>query len=131
MGALLAVDDLPGIDAVEAGELIDELESHLSLHYPAIFDLEDPERQTAKALLKPVVRRWHEAGTGLTTTITTGPFAERKSGGGGHVLWEQEITDLRKLCGMATGPARPRGSFPPPEPIADLFMRRPSWPRGE
>lgn len=128
MGTWLEPRDVTGVAAETAEELINELESHLSLHYPMPATLTGDQAKMLRALLIPIVRRWHEAGTGLTTQETTGPFLERKSGGGGHVLWDHEKAALRAFCGMRSGPASPRGSFPQPEPIDDLFVRRPSWP---
>lgn len=117
----------PGMfDGVEnAAELIDELEGHLSLHYPALATLPDERKALLVALLKPIVRRWAEVGTGLDTTEATGPFQYRVSGGGGHVLWKREVDDLKALC--STGDDQPDGAplgvFPPS--TDPLFARRP------
>ena len=124
----LSPSDVPGVPETEAAELIRELEVHLSLHY-LLASLDDAKAKSLAALMVPIIRRWAEAGTGLVTQEVTGPFTERRGGGGGHVLWKHEETLLRKLFGMADGSATSRGSFPPPEPIGDLFGRRPSWPR--
>lgn len=128
MGTYLDPGDFSDIDAATAAELIGELEAYLSLHYPFITpDLPAEKLTTLRALLKPVVRRWDEVGTGVNETDITGPFTTRKSGK--HVLWQHEKDALRALGGMASGPATSRGSFPSPEPIDDLFVRRPGWPR--
>lgn len=127
MGEFLSPNEVAGIETVKADELIGELETHLSLHYP-VSSLDAAGKKKLKTLMIPIIRRWDDAGTGLVTQEITGPFTERKSGGGGHVLREHEVKNLRKLCGMDNGPARSRGSFPPAEPTADMFVRRPQWP---
>lgn len=127
MGDFLVAEDVPGIDPQRAAENIAQLEAHLSLHYPCLYDLPPAKAALLKPLLVPIVRRWDEAGTGLTTVETTGPFTERKSGGGGKILWAQEIADLQALCGHVSGAAVSRGSFPPPESLDGIFVRRPGW----
>lgn len=127
MGNFLNADDITGIDSNTAEELIGELETHLSLHYPLITTALGPAKLAQlTALLIPIIRRWEEMGTGVATQEATGPFVDRRSGK--HVLWDHEKAALRVLCGMSSGPARSRGSFPEAEPIDGLFIRRPGWP---
>lgn len=129
MGNFLNPSDVPGVDTSEATELIAELHSHLSLHYPCLDSLTDlAQLDSLRAMLVPIVRRWADGGTGLSVVETTGPFTERRGSGGGHVLWKHEAAALRKLCDAPTpGPPAPRGSFPPPQPMDDLFASRPTW----
>lgn len=123
MGDYLNVDQFPGM--TDAEKLIAELEAHLSLHYPCITpDLPTERKTLLAALLVPVIERWHEVGTGLTVSTVTGPFQERTSGGGGHILWEREIADLRAFCGEPEIGGMPDGSFPAPADTDDLFAHR-------
>ena len=127
MGDFLNADEITGVENADAEELIGELEAHLSLHYPLITPaIGAANLAKLKALLIPVVRRWHEMGTGVATQEATGPFVDRRSGK--HVLWDHEKAALRVLSGTSSGPARSRGSFPAPESIDSLFVRRPGWP---
>ena len=126
MGTYISADAVPGVD--NADELIDELEVHLALHFPCITpDMAAGQLIALEALLKPIVRRWADVGTGVVTTRVAGPFREDVSAGGGHVLLPYEQTALLALCGLSSVGAIPRGSFPPAEPITDVFVRRPGW----
>lgn len=126
--AYLTTSDVPGVR--NASELIAELEAYLSIHHPCLADLPPEKRTILTDLLKPVIRRWGHIGTGVATSEAAGPFRRDLSNGGGHVLWAHEIASLRALCGQpATVPGLPLVSAPPPEPIGDLFARRPGWPR--
>ncbi len=128
MGVYLDSTDFPGVR--NADELIAELEVTLALDFPCLADLPIDRLQLLKDVLKPVIRRWADVGTGITTSETAGRFSRSKSNGGGHVLWEHERSRLRVLCTQpASAGALPLGHFPEPESIADLFARRPSWPR--
>lgn len=119
-------------DVENAGELIRELEAHLSLHFPCLETLPLQKVELLQAILTPVVRRWGEVGTGAGDSWVAGPFqgrgpAVRKDGA--HTLDPVEEQSLRALCGTPTKVAGlPAGSAPPPEPIEDLFVRRPGWP---
>ena len=122
--------DVPGVQ--NAGELIAELEAELALHFPCLAALAADLEKLAilKALLVPVIRRWADVGTGITTSEATGPFSRSKANGGGHTLWAHERARLAALCGVPdTSGALPVGCFPEPERIDDLFARRPGWVR--
>lgn len=123
----LEPSDVPGVK--NAQELINELEAELALHFPCLADITDPAKLTLlKQLLVPVIRRWADVGTGITTSESTGPFSRSKSNGGGHVLWAHERASLALLCDEpVSGGALPLGCFPEPEPNDDLFVRRPPW----
>lgn len=124
MGAYLNPDEFS--DVQNAAQLIAELEAHLSLHYPKLATLPDELKALLPPLLTPVIDRWAEVGTGLDRTEGTGPFSDRVSGGGGHVLWPREMADLRKLCGdpdEEQPDGAPLGAFPPS--TDPLFARRP------
>lgn len=121
--------DVPGVQ--NAAELIAELEEYLALHHPYVADLPEEKLPRLQALLKPVIRRWADIGTGVIDTEQVGPFRRSKKDIGGHVLSGSEALSLRLLCGVeaqSVPAGLPRGSFPEPEPIDDLFMRRPGWP---
>lgn len=125
----LTADDFPDVDNV--GELIAELEAYLSLHYPCLADLAIDKIVLLQAILRPVIRRWGELGTGVGQAWVAGPFQGR-SQTGAHTLEPIEIASLRALC---AAPARiaglPVGSSPEPEQIDDLFVRRPGWPAAD
>ncbi len=129
MGIYLQPADVSG--AKNAAELIAELEGALVLDFPCLATLPPDKLPLLKVVLVAVIRRWADIGTGVTTSEAIGPASRSKSNGGGHVLWEHEKAYLRKLCDLpATSAAGlPRGEFPPVEPIADLFARRPQWAR--
>lgn len=123
----LQATDVPGVP--NADELIAELDVYLALRLPCLNDLDTDQLVQLKSVLVPVIRRWADLGTSVTTSETAGPFQRAKSNGGGHIMWTHELDSLRLLCGQsAGGGALPRGSFPDPEPIDDLFVRRPGWP---
>ena len=125
--AYLQASDIPGV--ANADELIAELDVYLALRLPCLNDLDSGKLTQLKDVLVPVVRRWADVGTAVTTSETVGPFQRGKSNGGGHVMWAHELDSLRLLCGQpSVGGALPKGSFPAPEPIDDLFSRRPGWP---
>lgn len=124
MGTYLNPDQFA--DVPNAAQLIGELEAHLSLHYPKLATLTEPKAALLPPLLVPVIERWAEVGTGLDRTEGTGPFSDRVSGGGGHVLWPREIDDLIKLCADdsdETPDGAPLGDFP--ASCDPLFARRP------
>jgi len=127
MGEWLDEADFVGCDVQDVRETISELEVHLSLHYPTISDgLTDARRRSLRALLTPIVRRWMDIGTGVEGTSVTGPFTDTVKAGL-HVLQPHEQAALAAFCAAAPSGAVPRGSFPPVEPIGDLFVRRPGW----
>ena len=58
----------------------------------------------AKAILRGAVLRWHEAGTGTMTTVTTGSMSatmqpQQRRG----LLWPSEVTDLEAICTQHKG----------------------------
>ena len=131
METYLTAADFAGID--NAAELIRELEVHLSLHYPCLDSLPPGKIPDLQAILAPVIRRWGDTETGAGAGgWTAGPFQGRAPAvpqEGAHTLEPIEKASLRALCGTPIRVAGlPAGSFPAPEPIADLFVRRPGWP---
>lgn len=124
MGVYL--DETMFLDVDNAEELISELEGHLSLRYPGLSpDMEPAKLALLVALLKPVIRRWAAVGTGLDRTEVAGPFQDRISGGGGHVLWEREQSDILALSGTAGAAGLPDGCFPEKSSTDRLFASRP------
>lgn len=122
MQTYLRPDDFP--DVPNAAEVLDELEAFLSLRFPCLDTLDPDKGVLLKALLTPIVRRWGDTGGWVA-----GPF-QKKANTAGRTLEAAEETSLRLLCGQpASTAAAPRGNFPAPEPIDDLFVRRPGWPR--
>lgn len=133
MGIWLQPGDVPGIDEPAITELIAELEAYLSLHFPCLLTLTPDKQALLKALLIPIVRRWNTTDTGSSGQVVAGPFQMRAdSDDQGHSIEPEESASFRLLCGQpAAGGGLPQGHFPRPEPIGDLFARRPGWPPAE
>ena len=128
METLFTTSDFDGID--DAHEVVTELEAFLALRYPRLIDLEDVARDRLLAILRPIVRRWVDVGTGVQASTKTGPFAEslREDGlNAGHTLTEAEMGSLSALCASVGITVLPRSSFPPPESLDGLFARRKHW----
>lgn len=123
MGIWLYSGDFPNLD--DADDVIEELEADLSVSLPCLLDLPQSKLETLRNLLKPVVRRWSGLGTGLGGRSVTGPFQDDLPEGV-RTLQAHEIAKLRALCGSGVG-GEPAGSFPPAEPLLDLFAHRRGW----
>ena len=118
MGDYLHPSDVPGVR--NADELIAELEADLALSYPRLSELPPDRIDLLRAILKPIIRRWGDLGTGVVTKA--GPFEKRA---GSHVLLASErrrITSL--LADVPVDPSGPLGSFPEPQYVDDLFHQR-------
>lgn len=131
MGVYLQPDEFVGIE--NADELVAELEAVVQLRFPCLVDVPIDQQPIITSLLRPVLRRWGEVGTGALKRATTGPFTDEILASAleaGHTLTVFEAASLQALCGGAPSQPLSRGSFPPPEPISDIFVRRPGWARG-
>lgn len=99
MGLFLSPLDFPGIEDAET--LIDDAEALAILSAPCI---ENPElapmkRKAVVAILRGTIMRWNDAGNGVASQQSAGPFSmtvtpqvRRNS------FWPSEITDLQKVC---------------------------------
>lgn len=131
MGVYLQPDEFVGIE--NADELVAELEAVVQLRFPCLVDVRIDQQPIITSLLRPVLRRWGEIGSGALKRTTTGPFTDEILASAlesGHTLTVAESASLQALCGGVPPQPQSRGSFPPPEPINDLFVRRPGWARG-
>ena len=124
---MVSVGRGPFIDIPGADELIGELEAYLAIHYPLLDAVPAARQVHLQAILVPIVRGWAELGTGVGGMTITGPFQDRPATGT-HTLLPHEAAALSALCGLGVGVVLSLGSFPPPEPITDMFVRRPGWP---
>jgi hypothetical protein len=110
MGRYLDVSDLqdfaPDIPAAKAAAMIDDAEYMALLVAPCLdydsedYDLSDNRQGAVKAILRGVVLRWNEAGTGAFQQTTTGPFGatvdtrQQRRG----MFWPSEIDQLQSVC---------------------------------
>lgn len=102
MGMFLNPSDFPGLDGAET--LIEDAEALAVLVAPCLGDddLSDLKVAQARAILRGAVLRWNEAGAGVASQATAGPFshsitpqARRNS------FWPSEIKDLQLVCRVA------------------------------
>lgn len=61
--------------------------------------LEDPDTEEAvRSIIRSVVLRWHDSGSGAVTSQTAGDYSESLSGYGGGRWRPDEINDLQQMC---------------------------------
>lgn len=97
------------IDQAKAEAMIEDAEAYATLAAPCITTSEflaDPAYVAAvKAVLRGVILRWEDAGTGAVTQQGAGPYQQtvdtRSTRKG--MFWPSEITQLRDLCTAFTG----------------------------
>ena len=110
MVAFITVDDLtvfePGLDAVKAQAMIDDAEALAVMVAPCIEDDTFTAQAAVKAILRGAILRWNQAGTGVVTQQTAGPFTQTVSESAHKaVFYPSEITQLQKLCKGSSGRA--------------------------
>lgn len=105
---LLTPEDLTlfaDIDPAKAAAMIEDAEATAASFAPCIDTLEpfSPEYAAAKAILRRVVLRWHDEGTGALERVDSGPFAAsfdtrspRRS-----MFTNAEVKQLQALCGTS------------------------------
>jgi hypothetical protein len=121
MGTFIEPVDLApfaDIDAAKAAAMIQDAEAQAILTAPCITSLTvAPEDETAEAaalrtakvaavvsILRAALLRWHEAGSGVIQTESTGPFSKTTQYQGRRAMfWPSEITDLQGICKDADG----------------------------
>lgn len=99
----LTIDDLApfaSIDADLAAALIDDAVALAARVAPCITDDDFAYAAAAKAILRGVILRYHETGTGAVQSQTAGPYGmtvdtrqERRA-----MFWPSEINMLQDLC---------------------------------
>ncbi len=102
MGKFLDPIDFPGLDEGKAIGLIEDAEALGMLVAPCLETgtLSDPKQAAVRAILRGVILRWSEAGSGVASQLTAGPFSQtitpqvRRNS-----FWPSEIKDLQKVCG--------------------------------
>lgn len=102
--SFLEVSDLlpfaPGIDQAKAQEMIDDAAALAGIVAPCINGEDFTNHAAVRAIIRSVVLRWNEAGTGAAQTVTSGPFSQTldtRSDRRG-MFWPSEITQLQSLC---------------------------------
>ncbi len=107
----LTVDDLLAFASIEeekAEQMIGDAEALAALAAPCLFDtataLTEVQAAAVKAILRGVVLRWHDAGSGALQSQTVGPFGQMldtRSPRRG-MFWPSEISQLQDICGGTT-----------------------------
>lgn len=94
------LDAFASIDPVKADAMITDALALAAIHAPGIMSPDFAYPAAAKAILRRVVLRWNEAGTGASVQQTAGPFSQtidtRKNQR--DAFWPNEIEQLQALC---------------------------------
>jgi hypothetical protein len=106
--AFLEVADLTAftdITAVKAQSMIDDASAMAVLAAPCLStELTDQQKAAVKAILRRVILRWADAGSGAVVQQQAGPFGQtvdRPSPRG--LFWPSEIADLQRVCEASAG----------------------------
>ncbi len=88
------------IESTKAQAMIDDTLARAARFAPCIEDAEFAYPAAAKAVLRAVVLRWNDAGSGALSSQTAGPFGQaidtrRETG---PKFWPSEISELQALC---------------------------------
>jgi hypothetical protein len=86
------------IDEVKAQAMIDDTLARAARLAPCILDEDFAYPDAAKAILRGVVLRWNESGTGITTTQTAGPYGMTVDTKTTPRFWPTEIQELQGMC---------------------------------
>ena len=105
MASLLEVADLvaldPRVEPGQAAALIAHAEALALATAPCLANLSYGELGAARAVLVGAVLRWYNAGDGVVTTQSAGPFSQTVDSSAKRFLfWPSEIRALRQVCGM-------------------------------
>lgn len=103
MGTFIAPADLDpftSIDVTKAEAMIEDAEAMAVLVAPCIAETGFAQTAAVKAILRGVILRWNDGGSGALTQQAAGPFSqsldtrqERKA-----MFWPSEIEQLQNLC---------------------------------
>lgn len=100
------------IDEAKATIMCADTLARAAVIAPCITSDDFEQADAAKAILRGVILRWNDAGTGAKTqkSETTGPFSnsETVDATGGErrgLFWPSEIAELEKLCAASKGGA--------------------------
>lgn len=67
-------------------------------------ELDEDDTETLKGILRTVILRWSESGSGIVSSRTAGDYAETYTGrGSGGTFRPEEIRDLQALCAGTAG----------------------------
>lgn len=113
MAVTITIDDLrpfaPDISQDKADAMIAGAVARASLVAPCILtaDFIDPYAEAAKSVLVGAIIRWNDAGTGLITNETIGPFSTSRASSK-ELFWPSELNELQTICkGSAVDPSAP------------------------
>jgi len=104
MAIFLTVNDLlvfsPDMDPVKAQQMIDDATALAVLAAPCVAAAGFMNLAAMKAILRGAILRWEDAGAGVISSQTTGPFGQtldtRQARKG--MFWPSEIVQLQSLC---------------------------------
>ena len=95
------------IPEAKAQAMIDDALAIAATVAPCILTEDFAYAAAAKAYLREAILRWHDAGTGAVTQVTTGPFSQTTDDRSPRrgMFWPSEITGLQRLCASGNGGA--------------------------
>lgn len=88
------------IDDAKAQAMIDDALALAAVTAPCILSDDFAHEAAAKAIIRGAILRWHDAGSGAFSQITTGPFGvtgDTRTARKGMFL-PSELDDLKALC---------------------------------
>lgn len=92
---------LPGVDSDTVQDYIDDAWANALRVAPCILEMDDENKEKQiTAILRSIILRWHESGTGGVSAKVAGPYqmqlnAQPKRG---YLLQPSEIVDLTSFC---------------------------------
>ncbi len=101
------LDPFADIDAIKAEAMIVDAMALAARIAPCITETDFAYPEAAKAIIRGAILRWNDAGSGVRTQETVGPFSHSLDGTQNKRgrFWPSEITDLEKLCRSSTSGA--------------------------
>lgn len=113
------------IDPVKAQAMIDDVLARAARVAPCILLADFEFGDAAKAILRAIILRWNEAGTGAASTQSAGPFSvgfDTRQPQGPR-FWPSEIDELQELCSQATGTVYTVSlAGPDPDPTIPYYL---------
>lgn len=106
--ALIGPEDLApfaDIPPAKAAAMIEDTVARAARVAPCITEDGFSGAGAAKAILRGIILRWHESGSGAVQSQTAGPFSMSVDNrqGSGPRFWPSEIEELQRLCRTDSG----------------------------